>query len=154
MRRLLLVLILLLSACGKGSSDSGVSSGLPPNLPPGCKNLYSVWQSTTDLERHDFTTLANSAINSDWEYLSGTGATCGYASNAAQAMSAQMVAASGNYQFELNMVSSLALTGDCARYVPPGSTGGRYGNAMIKMTVCDEIQICEPYGAELCKTFH
>lgn len=159
MKYLMTILLLTLTACGSGGgSNSGSSAAVPgvdPSLPATCKNLYSVWQSDTDLEKHDFTTLANGSSNYDYGFIGSSGTTCGYASDPSKNVTAQITAMSGGaYQAQLALVASDAMTGVCALYTPPGSVGGRYSNALIITSTCDEIQICIPYGAGTCKTFH
>ncbi len=152
-----LVLSILLSGCGAGGgSEPGLTDdGIPDNLPPTCKTLYSVWNSTSDLESHDLTGLANGAVVQEYQYKASDGVTCGYATNPNHNLSAEMVTATGGtYHWSLNMVASLAMGGTCGTYTPPGSIGNRYSNAVISMLACNELTICEPAGAGLCKTFH
>jgi hypothetical protein len=156
MKLLILILVsVLVSACGSsGESSSAGGSGGTPTLPPTCKSLYSVWHADTGSTTFDFSSLANGATNSDYEWTASDGSTCGYATNPSQNLSAYITTTTGAYTHQLSMVATIAMTGQCAVYTPPGSSGNLYSNALIDASTCDQITICEPYGSGNCKTFH
>lgn len=151
MKYLVILSALLLTACGSGGGSGPADSGTPPGIAPTCKNLYSVWTSKTDSESYDFSAL-NGVTHPDYSYTAHDGSICGYASNPNHTLTAQLIAtpnASSDYQ--LTMVASLAMSGQCATYVQPSSTGQRTSRAFITMSACGELTICNDYGS--CKEF-
>jgi hypothetical protein len=147
-----LIVVFALSACGAGSGSSpAVDNGVPTHIPPTCKNLYSTWTSLTDHEVFDLTSLYAGAINQNFTFVGSDGSICG-------PMPAQITPpnpnANAGYDYQLAMTSGTGLSGSCINYVPPGSIGNRYAYALITMTACGEIKICQNYGSGLCKTFH
>ena len=153
MKNLICILTLILVGCGKGGSSPVLGApapGLPPGLPGTCKSLYSVWNSMTDSEQFDFTSLQGAAVNSTYTYHASDNSVCGQAG-----LSSQIVQPSGfpTGQYELNLVFSVTPVGACLNYVPPGSIQNRYADAILEMSTCNQLQVCIPYGAGTCKTF-
>lgn len=81
------VLILsLLAACGKTDPSQMPyalpSPGTTPTTQPAapgavCKSVYSIWQSTMDLERHDWTNVSKTtALRTDYTYTGYNGVSC------------------------------------------------------------------------------
>lgn len=164
MKPFLILFFLLLTACGGsggGTEAGGIDDGTPEGIPPTCKNLYSVWQSISDLEMHDFSNLYGGGILQEYEYKAYDGVTCGYVSNPNHNLTAQILSAASlgltvPWEYQLKMRYSLAMGGQCATYQVPGSIGAKDQVAYIVMTSCNEIQICEDAFASAlgsCKIF-
>ncbi len=152
----IVVLAMFLVGCAGGGGGAAPAASVAPGLNPSCKSIYSVWSSTTDSEQWDFTSLAGAVTNPDYGWTASNGVTCGYASNPNHELTAQLTAVvNGHYQYQVATVATLAESGTCGLYIPPGSIGGRYGWVLIDMNACGEIQICHGTGgADICKTFH
>jgi hypothetical protein len=158
MKNVILILSLTLTACGGGSSGGNSDNGRPIDLPPTCKGLYDVWNSTTDLERHDFTNLSGGNLSSDYSYRAGDGQTCSYIANPNHSIEAQIQTAAqlgifnAPYEWRLRMEYSLEIGGSCATYRVNNTSPNH--NAYLVMTGCNELQICEVSTMNDCKTFN
>jgi hypothetical protein len=156
---IILSLALILSGCAKGASDSPVTTGVTPVAPVACKSIESVWQSTVDLERHDFTGMRQGVTVRDYEYRAADGLACGYAANPVHFVDAILVRAgetglTDKFSYRLDMTYSLAIGASCGTYSAiPMDT---HQSAYIVETGCNEIKICNRYdinGVSGCKTF-
>lgn len=157
---LLVAMTLVGCAAGGGTASSVPVVSTPlPAVVPGCKALNSVWTSTTDSERHDFTNVLHN-VPAAYVFQGRTGQTCGFPNNPSNSLTV-LVETPADYQYSsrpwdyrLNLTYSLALGGDCATY----GTGplDKMQVAFIKVS-CNAIQICNgtndvaPFN---CKTFN
>jgi hypothetical protein len=146
--------LVFLFLVGCGSSDSGGPSlnGNPPNLPPTCKSIYSVWESDLDQESFDFTSL-EFGPDGDYSYTASNGLTCGYANNPNHELVAELHLrpAGAPFYYRLEMDYSLEIGSTCDRY-----KSGTAHNAYIAMDTCNEIEVCVSYSVNTlidCKTF-
>lgn len=151
----LIVLAILISGCASGKGDGSKGGTTTPTITPVCKDLFSVWQSTTDQESHDFTQLTGEVVLQEYQYTAYDGAICGYVNNPNQNLSAQLVATPNvAWDYRLEMNYSLAMGGQCATYEVNGSIGHRQQTAYIIETACNQIKICVDANVpSTCKIF-
>lgn len=149
----LIAIMTWLTACGSGGGTPGEAGGVPAAVAPVCKGLYDVWTSTTDLEQFDLRPFAPGTPVHEYEYTAYDGAKCGYVTNPNHYLEAQLVTTGPN-EYQISMDASAPLGGQCATYVYPDSVDGKHGGVIVKTTACNEIQLCLPFGAGTCKTFH
>lgn len=147
----MLLMSVMLTACGVSRNRSGIAPSVPAGISPSCKSIYSVWHSTVDFEVQDFSQLQGGVVLPEYEYTANDGALCGYVYNPNHYLSAQIKVVSGLYDYQVSLYYDLPMGGQCATYTPVSSIGNRYANELIKMDVCNQIEICDAYG--ICKTF-
>jgi hypothetical protein len=157
MIRLIMILTLVLVGCagGGGASATGGNNVAPPtdnddnNPVITCKSINDVWNSKTDMERHDFTTIVvgnPSYVN--YAFIGSNGAICpaGGQPQTIKVYLSGAVAANAGYSHTFEMQNNNPAVG-CIQW----NDNATHASALIKVE-CNKITICRGVGTN-CKEF-
>lgn len=148
---LILLVGLTLIGCGKPGNTVAPNSVIPTIVPvvPGCKSIYSLWQSETDLESHDFRVFDENTITApDHEWRASDGLICGYVNNPYHFVRIQLWSRNLTieqdprvYDYVLGFSYSLPIGSTCDRFGVATSQNQTVRGGFIRVG-CNSIKIC------------
>ncbi len=151
---LMIVGLGLMISCSKGGGGSTVSATpgapTPPTSPSGgtCKSINSVWTSTTDFERHDFTSVLTTY--SAYTYKGYNNVTCPSNAQNAKLYASGAVALGAGFEYTIEYQLIVDPPAIGCGYWKDGAI--HHGSAIIHLG-CNTLRMCQgiTFG---CKDFN